>query len=159
MVSSIAVLSVALLAVGLVLTPGPNTVYLVTRTISQGRSAGMAALLGIATGSVVYLVSSAAGAAALLILVPHLLQGIKAAGTTYLLWLAWHTLRTSPLVDQPPVEQTSTSRLFLLGWRPSCSIRQWHWSTCCPTAADRAGTGACGDARPHSRFRSKRPSC
>lgn len=115
MVSSIAVLSVSLLAVGLVLTPGPNTVYLVTRTISQGRSAGMAALLGIATGSVVYLVSSAAGAAALLILVPELLQGIKAAGTTYLLWLAWHTLRASPLMQHQPTEQTSSSRLFLLG--------------------------------------------
>ena len=115
MVSSIAVLSVTLLAVGLVLTPGPNTVYLVSRTISQGRSAGIAALLGIGAGSVVYLVSSAAGATALLMLVPELLQGIKAAGTTYLLWLAWHTLRASPLVDQQPTEQTSTSRLFLLG--------------------------------------------
>ena len=115
MVSSIAVLSVSLLAVGLVLTPGPNTVYLVTRTISQGRTAGMAALLGIATGSVVYLISSAAGATALLMLVPQLLQGIKAAGTTYLLWLAWHTLRTSPMVDHQTTETTSNGRLFLLG--------------------------------------------
>jgi threonine/homoserine/homoserine lactone efflux protein len=115
MVSSIAVLSVSVLAVGLVLTPGPNTVYLVSRTITQGRSAGMAALMGIGTGSVVYLVSSAAGAAALLMLVPELLQGIKAAGTTYLLWLAWHTLRASPLLDQQPPEHFSTGRLFLLG--------------------------------------------
>jgi threonine/homoserine/homoserine lactone efflux protein len=115
MVSSIAVLSVSLLAVGLVLTPGPNTVYLVTRTISQGRTAGLAALMGIACGSVVYLVSSAAGATALLMLVPQLLQGIKAAGTTYLLWLAWHTLRTPSTVDHQTTEQTPISRLFLLG--------------------------------------------
>lgn len=115
MVSSIAVLSVSLLAVGLVLTPGPNTVYLVSRTISQGRPAGMAALLGIATGSVVYLVSSAAGAAALLMLIPQVLQGIKAAGTTYLLWLAWNTLRGSPLVGNHAAGHSSTSRLYLLG--------------------------------------------
>ncbi|HZM79015.1 MAG TPA: LysE family translocator [Candidatus Limnocylindrales bacterium] len=115
MVSSIAVLSVSLLAVGLVLTPGPNTVYLVSRTISQGRTAGMAALLGIAAGSLIYLVSSAAGATALLMLVPQVLQGIKAAGTTYLLWLAWHSLRASPMAGQQPLEQISNSRLFLLG--------------------------------------------
>jgi threonine/homoserine/homoserine lactone efflux protein len=115
MVSSVAVLSIALVAVGLVLTPGPNTVYLVTRTMAQGRSAGMVSLLGVATGFLVYLVGSAAGVTALLTLVPHLLEAIKAAGATYLLWLAWNTLRGPSIMDDDTPREASSSRLFLVG--------------------------------------------
>jgi threonine/homoserine/homoserine lactone efflux protein len=116
MVSSVAVLSIALVAVGLVLTPGPNTVYLVTRTMAQGRAAGLVCLSGVATGFVIYLVGSAAGVTALLMLVPHMLQGIRAVGATYLLWLAWHTLRSPSIVetDAPPRER-SPAKLYLLG--------------------------------------------
>ncbi|HEX6686622.1 MAG TPA: LysE family translocator [Candidatus Limnocylindrales bacterium] len=116
MVSSVAVLSVALVAVGLVLTPGPNTVYLLTRTVAQGRAAGMVCLSGVATGFVIYLACSAAGVTALLTLVPHLMQGIRAAGATYLLWLAWHTLRAPSIVEgESPRESPPRRRLFLLG--------------------------------------------
>lgn len=116
MVSSVAVLSIALVAVGLVLTPGPNTVYLVTRTMAQGRAAGMVCLSGVATGFIIYLAGSAAGVTALLMLVPHVLQGIRAAGATYLLWLAWHTLRSPSIVDaEAPAKETPPKRLFLLG--------------------------------------------
>ncbi len=116
MVSSVAVLSIALVAVGLVLTPGPNTVYLVTRTMAQGRAAGMVCLSGVATGFVIYLVGSAAGVTALLMLVPHMLQGIRAVGATYLLWLAWHTLRTPSIVDaDDPPREKSPAKLYLLG--------------------------------------------
>ncbi|HZM78374.1 MAG TPA: LysE family translocator [Candidatus Limnocylindrales bacterium] len=112
-----AVLSIALVAVGLVLTPGPNTVYLVTRTMAQGRAAGMVCLSGVATGFVIYLAGSAAGVTALLMLVPHMLQGIRAAGATYLLWLAWHTLRAPSIVDADAAAANEKSpwRLFLLG--------------------------------------------
>jgi len=115
MVSSVAVLSIALVAVGLVLTPGPNTVYLVTRTMAQGRTAGMVCLSGVATGFVIYLAGSAAGVTALVTLVPHLLQGIRAAGATYLLWLAWHTLRSPSIMDSEEPRESSPGRLFLLG--------------------------------------------
>jgi len=116
MVSSVAVLSIALVAVGLVLTPGPNTVYLVTRTMAQGRAAGMVCLSGVATGFVIYLAGSAAGVTALLMLVPHMLQGIRAVGATYLLWLAWHTLHTPSTVDtETPPREKSPAKLYLLG--------------------------------------------
>src|ERR687894_94154 len=116
MVSSVAVLSIALVAVGLVLTPGPNTVYLVTRTMAQGRTAGMVCLSGVATGFVIYLAGSAAGVTALLTLVPHMLQGIRAVGATYLLWLAWHTLRSPSIVDtEEQARETPPGKLFLLG--------------------------------------------
>lgn len=115
MVSSVAVLSIALVAVGLVLTPGPNTVYLVNRTMAQGRTAGLVCLSGVATGFVIYLAGSAAGVTALLMLVPHALQAIRAAGATYLLWLAWHTLRSASVVDDEAPRESSPGRLYLLG--------------------------------------------
>lgn len=115
MVSSVAVLSIALVAVGLVLTPGPNTVYLVTRTMAQGRAAGMVSLLGVAAGFLVYLVGSAAGVTALLMLVPHALDAIRAAGATYLLWLAWRTLRAPAMIDGGHGPQVPSGRLFLTG--------------------------------------------
>lgn len=38
----------ALLSLGLVLTPGPNMIYLISRSISQGRNAGFISLIGVA---------------------------------------------------------------------------------------------------------------
>ena len=61
MVSTAAVVGIALVALGLVLTPGPNMIYLVSRSISQGRSAGLVSLLGVAAGFGVYLAAAAAG--------------------------------------------------------------------------------------------------
>jgi threonine/homoserine/homoserine lactone efflux protein len=115
MVGSMAMMTVSLVAVGLVLTPGPNTVYLVARTVAQGRTAGMVSLLGMAAGFAVYLIGSAAGLTAVLTLIPYLLQGIKAAGTTYLLWLAWHTLRTPSTLEGGLQAEAPPSRLFLMG--------------------------------------------
>lgn len=50
MISTPALLGVALVALGLVLTPGPNMLYLVSRSVTQGRRAGFISLLGIAAG-------------------------------------------------------------------------------------------------------------
>ena len=57
-------LGIVAVALGLVLTPGPNMIYLVSRSITQGRLAGFVSLLGVAAGSLVYLVAAAAGLAA-----------------------------------------------------------------------------------------------
>jgi threonine/homoserine/homoserine lactone efflux protein len=51
----------ALIALGLVLTPGPNMLYLVSRSISQGIKAGLVSLVGIALGFIVYLLFAAFG--------------------------------------------------------------------------------------------------
>ncbi|WP_117210246.1 LysE family translocator [Allorhizocola rhizosphaerae] len=115
MVSSVAVLSIALIAVGLVLTPGPNTVYLVSRTVAQGRTAGLVALLGVGAGFVIYLAGSAAGVTAVLTLVPHLFDAIRFVGAAYLLWLAWHTVRAQSIVDDSELTTHSHGRLFLVG--------------------------------------------
>lgn len=118
MVSWVAVLGIALVAVGLVLTPGPNTIYLLSQTAAQGRSAGLVSLLGIATGFLVYLLACAAGLTALLAHVPFAYAGIKFLGAVYLLWLAWQAWRSgreAPVDVVPAAPVRSRRRLYLMG--------------------------------------------
>lgn len=61
------------LALGLALTPGPNMVYLVSRSLCQGRLAGLISLGGVALGFVVYMFCAACGITALLMAGPSLL--------------------------------------------------------------------------------------
>jgi threonine/homoserine/homoserine lactone efflux protein len=110
-------LGIAAVALGLVLTPGPNMIYLVSRSITQGRRAGLISLLGVAAGFFVYLVAATAGIATVFALVPPLYTALKLAGAAYLLWLAWKAVRPGgesafaprPLPVDPP------RRLFAMG--------------------------------------------
>jgi threonine/homoserine/homoserine lactone efflux protein len=88
-----ALLGIAAVAIGLVLTPGPNMIYLVSRSITQGRRAGLISLLGVAAGFLVYLVAATAGLATLFAIVPTVYTTLKLAGAAYLLWLAWKAVR------------------------------------------------------------------
>ncbi len=81
--------AVALLA----LTPGPVWIYLISRTLAQGRRAGYFSLIGVMAGVLVHLFAAALGLSALLMAVPGAFDAIKFAGAAYLLWLAWSTVR------------------------------------------------------------------
>lgn len=83
----------AAIALGLVLTPGPNMIYLVSRSVSQGRRAGLISLMGVALGFVFYMVCAALGITALLMAVPLAYDALRFAGALYLLWLAWQSVR------------------------------------------------------------------
>lgn len=107
----------ALVALGLVLTPGPNMLYLVSRTITQGRGAGLISLLGVAGGFLVYLAAAVAGIAAVFARVPVAYAALKAAGAAYLLYLAWQALRPGGTAVFAPKELPidGPRRLFLMG--------------------------------------------
>jgi threonine/homoserine/homoserine lactone efflux protein len=92
-VTPAAVAGIALVALGLVLTPGPNMLYLVSRSVTQGRRAGLVSLIGTGLGFLVYLVAAAAGIAAVFAAVPLAYTALKVLGAGYLLWLAWKALR------------------------------------------------------------------
>ncbi|MFV3127797.1 LysE family translocator [Niveispirillum sp. KHB5.9] len=83
----------AALCLGMVLTPGPNMAYLVSRSICQGRGAGLVSLLGVATGFVAFLTATVLGLAAMLKALPLAFEIIRWAGAAYLAWLAWNALR------------------------------------------------------------------
>lgn len=83
----------AAIALGMVLTPGPNMVYLVSRSISQGPKAGLVSLGGVALGFVVYMLCAAFGITALVLAVPYAYDALRLVGAAYLLWLAWQAIR------------------------------------------------------------------
>jgi threonine/homoserine/homoserine lactone efflux protein len=81
--------AVALLA----LTPGPVWIYLISRTLAQGRRAGYFSLIGVMAGVLLHLLAAAVGLSALLLALPAAFDLIKLAGAAYLLWLAVVTVR------------------------------------------------------------------
>ncbi|MCS4233583.1 LysE family translocator [Stenotrophomonas sp. BIGb0135] len=110
-------LAFGLLSLGMVLTPGPNMLYLVSRSICQGRAAGLVSLSGIAVGFLVYLLCAALGITALLMAVPHAYDVLRIAGALYLLYLAWQALRPggrSPF-ELRELARDSPRRLFSMG--------------------------------------------
>ncbi|OZD67374.1 lysine transporter LysE [Rhodococcus sp. 06-1059B-a] len=116
MVSTAAVLGVFAVALAMVLTPGPNMVYLVSRSISQGRSAGLVSLGGVALGLVVYVIATNLGLAAVFGAVPTLYLVIKIVGACYLLWLAVSAVRgTTKVFEVEGLHRDSNRRLFTMG--------------------------------------------
>lgn len=117
MPSSWTLAAFALIALGMALTPGPNMIYLISRSISQGRVAGLISLGGVALGFVFYMLCAAFGITALLFAVPFAYDALRLAGAAYLLWLAWQAIRPggqSPFhVRELPAD--SPTRLFAMG--------------------------------------------
>jgi threonine/homoserine/homoserine lactone efflux protein len=111
-------LGFALLALGMVLTPGPNMVYVVSRSICQGRKAGLISLGGVGLAFIVYMLAAALGITSLLMAVPFAYDALRVAGAAYLGWLAWQALKPggrSPFAVQDlPVD--SPRRLFAMGF-------------------------------------------
>lgn len=83
----------SLIALGMVLTPGPNMIYLVSRSICQGRAAGLISLGGVALGFVFYMLCAAFGITAIVLAVPYAYDALRIGGALYLLWLAWQVIR------------------------------------------------------------------
>ncbi|MGO4667089.1 LysE family translocator [Bosea sp. 2YAB26] len=86
-------LAFALIAFGMVLTPGPNMIYLISRSISQGHAAGLISLIGVVLGFVIYMLCATFGITALLFAVPYAYDALRFGGAAYLLYLAWQALR------------------------------------------------------------------
>lgn len=110
-------LAFALISLGMVLTPGPNMIYLISRSITQGWGAGLISLGGVALGFVFYMLCAAFGITALLFAIPYAYDALRFAGAAYLLWLAWQAIRPggqSPFqVRKLPVD--GPKKLFAMG--------------------------------------------
>jgi len=78
----------------LAITPGPSIVYLASRTIAQGRGAGLRSLIGTSAGFAFHALAAAFGLSALLAAVPLAFEVVRWAGAAYLLWLAITTWRS-----------------------------------------------------------------
>jgi threonine/homoserine/homoserine lactone efflux protein len=113
-----ALLGFALVSFGMVLTPGPNMIYLISRSITQGPAAGLVSLGGVALGFVFYMLCAAFGITALLFAVPYAYDALRLSGAAYLLWLAWQAVKPngrSPFqVREPKVD--GPRKLFAMGF-------------------------------------------
>lgn len=118
MLSAASLIAFAFVSLGMALTPGPNMIYLVSRSITQGRAAGLISLGGVALGFLVYMLCAASGITALVFMVPYAYDLLRLAGASYLLWLAWQALRPgghSPFhVRSLPTD--SARKLFVMGF-------------------------------------------
>ncbi|MBU9213065.1 LysE family translocator [Burkholderia gladioli] len=101
----------------LAVTPGPNMVYVMSRSVSQGPRAGLTSLAGVMLGYLTYMFGAAFGLTAIFLTIPDAARVLAAAGALYLLYLSWQAVRPgarSPFeVDARQAERPR--RLFAMG--------------------------------------------
>jgi threonine/homoserine/homoserine lactone efflux protein len=94
----------------LAVTPGPGVIYIVTRSLAQGRRAGVASVMGVALGNFGNALAAAIGLGALLAVSSTAFLVVKYAGAAYLVYLGFRAFRT-PLQEVAPTQlQTESSR-------------------------------------------------
>ena len=106
-----------LIALGMALTPGPNMIYLISRSISQGKRAGLVSLAGVALGFIFYMLSAVVGLTALVMAIPLAYDALRIGGAMYLAWLAWKALKPgagSPF-EVRALDPHSDPKLFAMG--------------------------------------------
>lgn len=111
-------LAFGLVSLGMVLTPGPNMVYLISRSICQGRVAGLISLGGVALGFVFYMMCAALGITAIVMAVPYAYDALRIGGALYLIYLAWQAVKPggrSPF-EVKNLPQDGPKKLFLMGF-------------------------------------------
>jgi threonine/homoserine/homoserine lactone efflux protein len=101
----------------LLITPGPAVLYIVARSVEQGRLAGLVSALGIQVGTLVHVAAAAFGVSALLVSSALAFSLLKYAGAAYLVFLGVRTLLRKDADEAPATlpRERSLSRLFLQG--------------------------------------------
>jgi threonine/homoserine/homoserine lactone efflux protein len=106
-----------LAALGLLLIPGPSVLYVVTRSVEQGRRAGLASALGVELASLVHTAAAALGLSAVLLTSALAFSVVKYLGAVYLIYLGLRTLLRREKSSQAPVQvPKSFSQLFTQGF-------------------------------------------
>lgn len=112
-------LAVFLLATFLLnITPGPDMLYVVARSVGEGRRAGVVSALGIGAGTLVHTLAVALGISTLLVSLPLGFEVVKYAGAAYLLYLGVRTLffsKEDAHGDEPKLKRDSLPRIFSQG--------------------------------------------
>ena len=91
------------------ITPGQDTLYIVTRSVAQGRAAGWWSVLGISSGSVVHTLAAAFGLSAILATSAYAFTVVKLAGAAYLVYLGVKMLLERPAAASPGIDVPAAS--------------------------------------------------
>jgi threonine/homoserine/homoserine lactone efflux protein len=106
-----------LLAAGaLILMPGPAVLFIVARSAHQGRRAGIASALGVASGGLVHVAGAVLGLSALLAASAVAFSAIRWVGAAYLIWLGIKTWRTRDIAETAAPPPAPLRRLFAQGF-------------------------------------------
>jgi threonine/homoserine/homoserine lactone efflux protein len=90
----------------LIIAPGPDMIYVITRGMAQGRKAGFLSAVGVTLGILVHTVSAALGLAVLLQTSALVFLTVKYVGALYLIYLGYKTLKSKGSFAPLPSEQT-----------------------------------------------------
>ncbi|UGU17822.1 LysE family translocator [Sinomicrobium kalidii] len=109
----------ALAAFIMVMSPGPNMVYLISRSLSQGKEAGIVSLFGVICGFLFHIVMVSFGLTAIFFAVPYAYITVKILGVGYLLFLAYKAVRSKQnnlFSADSTLKKDSKVRLFHTGF-------------------------------------------
>jgi threonine/homoserine/homoserine lactone efflux protein len=103
-------------ALALLLTPGPAVLYIVARSVEQGRVAGLVSVLGICTGTLFHVAAAALGLTALLVSSTSVFTLVRYFGALYLIALGAQTLsKREPPSSAVTLESEGLRRIFAQG--------------------------------------------
>ena len=108
-----------LAALVLVITPGPNMIYLISRSITQGKKAGLVSLAGIIVGFTSHITMVSVGLTAVLFTIPYVYATLKFLGVFYLLYLAFQAVKSKSkglFETRKDLKNDSPSKLFSMGF-------------------------------------------
>jgi RhtB (resistance to homoserine/threonine) family protein len=94
----------------LIVTPGPDTLYIVGRSVAQGRGAGMLSALGISTGTLVHTTFAAFGLSIILAQSAHAFTVIRWVGAAYLIYLGARTLFSARRGDDRELKRSAMAK-------------------------------------------------
>ncbi|WP_143306633.1 LysE family translocator [Chitinophaga vietnamensis] len=102
----------------MVITPGPNMIYVISRSVTQGRKAGLISLAGVICGFLFHILLVSFGLTAVLMAVPFAYTVLKTAGIIYLLYLAWNAIKPggrSVFENRKDLQIDGPAKLFAMG--------------------------------------------
>ena len=115
--STLALFGVA--AITLLVIPGPAVLYIVTRSVDQGRAAGLASVCGVHVGTLVHVAAAALGLSALLVSSATAYDTVRWLGAAYLVWLGVRRLLARdedlPAASGPDPRRLGLGRIFAQG--------------------------------------------
>ena len=130
------ILLFALAALVLVISPGPHMIYLISRSITQGKKAGLISLIGVICGFVFHIIMVSFGLTAVLFAVPFAYSLLKALGVFYLLYLAYQAIKpNSKNIFETNIDLShdKPKKLFIIGFltnvlNPKVAVFICHFS-------------------------------
>jgi len=105
--------------IALVITPGPNMIYLISRSITQGKTAGIISLTGVISGFLFHILMVAFGLTAVLFTVPFVFSALKISGALYLLYMAFQAIKPGSrgvFETRKNLAEDKPAKLFTMGF-------------------------------------------